>query len=90
MGLSKEKILDDMARLAGGAMGAASTLSRSIKEEIKNRVDQMAEKMDLVSREEFEELQDMVKKLRKEQEELKKHIKPAKKPAAKKTATKKK
>lgn len=51
------KIFDDLAKVAGGAAGALSGLSGEIKNEIKSRVDEVAMKMDLVPREDFERLE---------------------------------
>lgn len=89
------RIFDDIARLAGGAVNIASGMQQQIRDEIKARVEEMASRMDLVPREDFETLEAMVKKLRLEQEELKKRIetlestnKP-KKTAPKKTTSKK-
>ncbi len=60
MTASKEKVLDDIARFAGGAVSMMSGLSQSIREEIKSRVDEMAHKMDLVPREDFDRLEALV------------------------------
>lgn len=55
--IQKEKILDDIARMAGGTVSIMSGLSRQIKDEIRARVDDMAHRMDLVPREDFDVLQ---------------------------------
>ena len=55
--VQKEKILDDIAKMAGGTVSIFSGLSRQIKDEIRARVDDMAAKMDLVPREDFDVLQ---------------------------------
>ena len=70
----KEKILDDMARMAGGAAGTIGNIRSQIKEEIRLRVDEMAMRMDLVPREDFERVEDMLKQARLEQEELRARI----------------
>ncbi|MCB1652140.1 MAG: accessory factor UbiK family protein [Alphaproteobacteria bacterium] len=57
---NKDKILDDIARVAGGAAGVFSGLGSSIREDIKSRVDEMAERLDLVPREDFERLKALV------------------------------
>lgn len=82
---NKARILDDMARMAGGAVNIASGLSQQIKEEVKSRVDIMATRLDLIPREEYEQLEAMVKKLESRVTKLEK----ASKPSAKKTTTKK-
>lgn len=70
----KEKILDDMARIAGGAIGTIGNIRGQIKEEIRLRLDEMAMRMDLVPREDFERVEDMLKLARLEQEELRTRI----------------
>jgi BMFP domain-containing protein YqiC len=71
---AREKILDDMARLAGGTAGFVGGLKRQIKGDLKSRVDEMAQRMDLVPREDFERLESMLVKAREEQEALAKRI----------------
>lgn len=66
----REKILDDLSQLAGGAVSLASGLGRQIKQEIRARVDEVVLRMDLVPRSEFQRLEAMVQKLRDEQEKL--------------------
>lgn len=93
---SDPKILDDIARVAGGAVNIASGLQQQIREEIKSRMDVMADRMDLVPREDFDRAMAMIAALEKRIESLEKASKKkasAKKPAAKakaKTTTKKK
>lgn len=72
--IAREKILDDLAQLAGGAVGVASGLSRQIKQEIRTRIDEVILRMDFVPRSEFERLEALCQKLRTEQEDLKKRI----------------
>lgn len=71
---TKEKILDDMARMAGGAVGTISSIRGQMKEEIRLRVDEMAMRLDLVPREDFERIEDMLKQARIEQEDLRARI----------------
>lgn len=91
------KIIDDLARMAGGAVNIFSGLQQQVREEIRSRVDEMLARMDVVPREDFERLEAMVAQLRLRQEELEKQLagkkEPAKKspaPKAKKPAAKKK
>ncbi|MEZ5918568.1 MAG: hypothetical protein R3D66_01145 [Alphaproteobacteria bacterium] len=44
----KDKILDDIARVAGGAVGVFSGLNHSIREDIRGRIDETALRADLV------------------------------------------
>ncbi len=80
------RLLDDIARVAGGAVNIVSGMGHQIRQDVKARVEEAISRLDLVPREEFERLETMVVKLRAEQEDLKKQLKPkAKAPAKKKT-----
>lgn len=88
---NKEKVLDDIARFAGGAASVAGGLSKQIKDEVRSRFDDMAARMDLVPREDFERLEEMLKEARLQQDALVKRVDalegkkaPKKKPAPKK------
>lgn len=67
---TKEKILDDLARLAGGTAGFINDTGKQIKESLRSRADDMAQRLDLVPREDFERLELMVMKCREEQEKM--------------------
>ena len=67
---SKDKILDDVARVAGGAISTFSGLSRQIKDEVRVRIDELAQRLDLVPRDEFERVELMLFKAREEQNRL--------------------
>lgn len=91
---SKEKVLDDIARVAGGTVSVISGLSKNIREEIKTRIDEMGDRLDFVPREDFERLETLVKEQAKRIDALEKERGPkakttAKKPAAKKATPKK-
>ena len=87
----KDKIFDDIARVAGGAATLAGGASKQIRDEIRSRFDDMAARMDLVPREDFEKLEAMLTEARLKQEDMLKRIAAleGKKPATKKTAAKK-
>lgn len=55
--MSKEKTLDDIARVAGGAVSVASGLAKQVRDDIRSRVEDAAHDMDLVVREDFERLE---------------------------------
>lgn len=57
---NKEKVLDDIARVAGGTVSVLSGVSRQVREEIKVRIEDMAAEMDLVPREDLERLEALV------------------------------
>lgn len=87
------RILDDLSRVAGGALNVFSGLREQIMNDIRARFDEMADRMDLVPREDFNRLEAQVKDLQKQIAALsgKKTATAAepKKPAAKKAAAKK-
>ncbi len=74
-----EKILDDAARIAGGAVGVASDLGKQASEALRAKVDHIAQEMDLVPREDFERLEAVVEALRAECDALKKEVASLKK-----------
>lgn len=71
---TQEKIFDDLARLAGGTVGLVSDAKKQAISVVKNHVDEWAQEMDLVPREDFERLQESLLQARKEQEDLIKRI----------------
>lgn len=73
------KILDDLLRMAGGTVGLVSNLREEIQTDIKERVDAMASRMDLVPREDFERLEAQVAALQKQIDDLTTKTKKAKK-----------
>lgn len=56
-------MMDDLAKLAGGAAGIAGSLQQQIRGDIKARVEDMATRLDLVPREDFERLEALTKSL---------------------------
>ncbi len=69
-----EKVLDDVARLAGGAIGVASGISQNIRAEIKSRADDVSDRLDLVPREDLDRVEAMLQNAIKEQQDLKLRI----------------
>ena len=93
------KILDDIARVAGGAVNILSGVQQQIRDEIHARMDDAASRMDLVPREDLDRAMAMIAKLRARSDELEarldalegKKTKAAKeKPKAKKATNRKK
>lgn len=70
----REKILDDIAQLAGGAVGALSDAGKQAGNIVRVNVDHLAQELDLVPREEFERLELMLAQAREEQDAMKKRI----------------
>ncbi|MCF8496282.1 MAG: accessory factor UbiK family protein [Alphaproteobacteria bacterium] len=93
--LNTGKILGDAARFAGGAAGALSGLRQTIRQEVRARIDELGTRLDFVPREDFENLQTMVRELRERQDEILKRLdtplspKPSSGAAKKKTPARK-
>ena len=92
---SNNRILDDAAKLAGGALGTLVGVRREIEALVRQQFDRFLGGMDLVTRDEFDAVKAMAANARAEQERLEARIatleaavkaKPARKPAAKRTA----
>lgn len=67
---TQNRLLDDLARLAGGAVGVAAGMRGEIEARLREQFEKILGQMDLVGREEFEAVQAMAAKARAEQEEL--------------------
>ncbi|WP_207461103.1 accessory factor UbiK family protein [Azospirillum sp. SYSU D00513] len=64
------RILDDLARVAGGAFGALSSLREEAEAQMRQQLERVLSRMDVVSREEYEAVSSMAAKAREEQETL--------------------
>jgi BMFP domain-containing protein YqiC len=71
---SQNRFFDDLARVAGGAVGALSGVRADIEARVRDQLERVLAGMDLVSREEFEAVKAMAAKARDEQEELLRRI----------------
>lgn len=98
--MSTNNFFDDMARMAGGALSALGGMKDEVERMVQQTTRKMLDKMDLVTREEFEIVRDMAVAAREENAALAARVaklepaggaaaKPAAKPAAKKPAAKK-
>lgn len=67
---TRNPILDDLARVASGALGALGGVRGEIEERLKEQLEKVLARMDLVSREEFEAAKALAAKARLEQEAL--------------------
>jgi len=56
------KVIDDLARLAGGGLGVLADMRMQIRQEIRSYIDDLAMRMDFVPREDFERLELMTQK----------------------------
>lgn len=88
------RIFDDLTRMAGGAMNVFSGIREQILNDVRTRMDDMAARMDLIPREDFDRLEAQVKALQKRIDALEGKKKPesakAPKAAPAKKVTKKK
>lgn len=64
------KILDDLARVAGGAFNALSGVRSEVEAQLKQQFESILQQMDVVSREEFEAVREMAAAAREEQDRL--------------------
>ncbi|WP_434613297.1 accessory factor UbiK family protein [Azospirillum sp. B2RO_4] len=64
------RILDDLARVAGGALGAFSSLREEAEGQLRAQLERVLSRMDVVSREEYEAVRAMAAKAREEQEAM--------------------
>ena len=67
---TENRLFDDLARVASGAINTLGGLREEIELRIKERLERFAGDMDLVSREEFDAVKAMAAKARAEQEAL--------------------
>lgn len=64
------RLLDDLARMANGAINTFSGLREEIESRMRERVENWLTEMDMVPREEFEAIKDVARTARAEQEQL--------------------
>tara|TARA_R110002110_G_scaffold9986_9_gene49089 strand:+ start:437 stop:748 length:312 start_codon:yes stop_codon:yes gene_type:complete len=100
---NRNRVFDDAARVAGGAMGTLSGIRREIEGLVRHQFEKMLSGMDMVTRDEFDAVKAMAIRAREENEKLEARLqaletataKPASasrnraKAAAKRPATKK-
>ncbi len=67
---TRNRIFDDAAKVAGGAVGTLAGIRREIETLARQQMERLLSSMDLVTREEFEAVREMAVKARKEQEAL--------------------
>jgi BMFP domain-containing protein YqiC len=66
---TQNKLLDDLARVASGAIGVAAGMREEVEARLRDQFERVLARMDLVSREEFEAVKAMAVKAREEQDE---------------------
>lgn len=67
---TSNRLLDDLAKLATGAIGTLGGVREEIETRIRERIERWAADMDLVTREEFDAVREMAAKARDEQARL--------------------
>jgi len=68
------RLLDDLARVATGALGALTGVRNEVETRIREQFERILARMDLVTREEFEAVKEMASRARAEQEELQRRL----------------
>ncbi len=71
---TQNKLLDDLARVASGAIGVAAGMREEVEARLRDQFERVLGRMDLVSREEFEAVRAMAIKAREEQEILSERV----------------
>jgi len=82
---TRNRLLDDAARIAGGAVGTLAGAKREIEALVRQQLERMLTSLDLVTRDEFDAVREMAAKARSEQEELKERLAALEKTLAKKS-----
>jgi BMFP domain-containing protein YqiC len=72
--IKNNAIFDDLAKLASGAAGSAMEMKREIEAMVTAKIEQMVGRMGLVSREEFEIVQEIASKALKENDILRNEL----------------
>jgi BMFP domain-containing protein YqiC len=67
---TSSRILDDIARLATDAAGAAQGVRREVETVVKTQIERLLRDMDVVTREEFEAVREMALLARDENDKL--------------------
>ena len=72
---SENRLLEDLAKMAGGAFSSFSTLKDEAEARLHEKLEKILIRMDLVKRDEFEAVQAMAAKARTENADLTKQLK---------------
>jgi BMFP domain-containing protein YqiC len=67
---SQNRVFDDLAKVAGGALGALSSLKQEIEAVVRERVERFMAENNMVPRAEFDAVKAMAAEARAEQERL--------------------
>ncbi len=93
---TRNRLLDDLARVAGGAAGVAAGLKDEVESRLRQQFERLLDGLELVDRDEFEAVKAMAAEARAENERLSKRLaklepapakaKPTRRKAAKKNS----
>jgi BMFP domain-containing protein YqiC len=64
------KVLDDLARVAGGAVGAVAGLKNEVEGHVRQRLERVLGGLDMVRRDEFEAVKEMAARARAQEDEI--------------------
>ena len=67
---TRNRLFDDAAKLAGGALGTLDGIRREVEALVRQQIERLLNNMDLVPRDEFDAVKAMAAKAREEQEEM--------------------
>lgn len=68
------QLMDDLAQLAGGAAGLLGSVQQQMREDIKTRVEEVATRLDLVPREDFERVEALLQKALDDQKQMQERL----------------
>ena len=71
---TQNRLLDDLARVATGALGAFTGMRDEVETRLKEQFERVLGRMNLVTREEYDAVKAMAAKARTEQEDLAKRL----------------
>jgi BMFP domain-containing protein YqiC len=71
---NENRLFDDLAKVASGALGTLTGMRDELETRIREQVERLLDRMNLVRREEFDAVQAMAAKARQAQEELETHV----------------
>ena len=61
---TRDRLFDDAARIAGGAVGALAGVKREIETLVRQQLERMLSSLDLVTRDEFDAVKEMAVKVK--------------------------
>lgn len=67
---SQNRLLDDLARVASGALGVATGMRSEVEARLREQFERIIQQMDLVTREDYDVVLAMAQKAREDQEDL--------------------